>query len=460
MKKSTLRLLLLLFAFGAAAFPAAKGQTVVCRGSNVVLTLAPHRGTVQWQASYDHGVTWVNIPGATTDSSSVTATDSTYYRAAVTDGTCNPVYSDTTYAVLSDLRAYVAADVTICGGFTQLGQLPFQSGGMPPYAFSWSPSTGLNSTTVPNPGASPSVTTTYVMTVTDGMGCTATDTVVVTVGTAFSDSAVFSYTGAPETFVVPACADSVRIAAWGAQGENALVGGATGGLGGYAYGRLAVVPGETLYVYVGGQSGYNGGGNGGINGNDQFSGNPIGTFGGKGGGASDVRRGGTALTNRVIVAGGGGGGGHNGVWPGCQVAGPGGNGGAGGGTTGGSGTFGVGTPCNCGGGGGAGGLGGTQSAGGMHGAYANSTACLRTSWGPGADGALGVGGAGSLQYYNGTGGGGGGGGGYYGGGSGGNGSDTTPGGGGGGGSSYTTGLTIPVNTPGVRTGNGRIVIYY
>jgi len=270
----------------------------------------------------------------------------------------------------------------------------------------------------------------------------------------------FQYTGAMQTFTVPACVTEVTITVYGAQGEDALVGGATGGAGGSATGTLNVTTGQTLNIFVGGQSGYNGGGQGGINGNDANGPSPIGTNGGHGGGASDVRVGGVTVNDRVIVAGGGGGAGHNGVWQGCQTAGPGGNGGSGGGLTGGNGTFGVGFPCNCGGGGGDGGTGGTQSAGGLGGGYYGSTNCLRSTWAPGQDGTLAQGGVGGLNYYNGSGGGGGGGGGYYGGGSGANGSDTTPGGGGGGGSSWTGTLTSPATTAGVRTGNGMIVITY
>ncbi|MBX7181518.1 MAG: PKD domain-containing protein, partial [Bacteroidia bacterium] len=50
-------------------------------------------------------------------------------------------------------------------------------------SYSWSPSTGLSNSTIANPVATPSVTTTYVVTGTDGSGCTGTDTVVVTIGT-------------------------------------------------------------------------------------------------------------------------------------------------------------------------------------------------------------------------------------------------------------------------------------
>ena len=263
----------------------------------------------------------------------------------------------------------------------------------------------------------------------------------------------FNYTGSVQTFTVPSCVSSIVIQAKGAQGGIAAIGG-TGGLGGIASGTLNVTPGDILSFYIGGSNGYNGGGSGGANGNPVFG------FGGYGGGASDVRLNGTTLQDRVIVAGGGGGGGSNGTWPSCQVAGPAGNGGDGGGLIGSAGTFGVGNPCNCQGGGGAGATGGTQVSGGIHGAYAGNTACLRANWTAGQDGTLGQGGNGSAIYYNGTGGSGGGGGGYYGGGSGGSGSDTTPGGGGGGGSSYTGGVTAGSTTSATWSGNGIVTITY
>jgi|GEM_PF-1112406 len=275
----------------------------------------------------------------------------------------------------------------------------------------------------------------------------------------FAQTTTFNYTGAQQTFVVPPCVTQITITAQGAQGGNAAIGG-IGGLGGTATGVLNVTPGQTLYVYVGGQNGYNGGGAGGLNGSTTVYGGPSTGAAAVGGGATDIRVGGTTVNDRVIVAGGGGGGGHNGVWTGCQVAGPAGNGGNGGGLTGGAGTFGVGTPCNCGGGGGGGGQGGTQATGGLTGVHTGSTACLRTSWTAGQDGTLAQGGNGSLTWYNGTGGGGGGGGGYYGGGSGASGSDTTPGGGGGGGSSWTGTLTSASTTAGTRSGDGIVVLSY
>ena len=259
----------------------------------------------------------------------------------------------------------------------------------------------------------------------------------------FGASTSFNYTGALQTWTVPAGVTSITIDAYGAQGYP---GNAAGGYGGLASGNLAVTPGQVLYIYVGGQGGYNGGGIGGLSQN--------GTYGGNGGGASDVRVSGTALNNRVIVAGGGGGGGRDGSYPYCQPS-PAGAGGSGGGTAGSSGYS---STCAC-AGGGTGGDAGTLSAGGVAGSH--SGACTRAGWTAGTDGSFGTGGNGSTSTYaSGSGGAGGGGGGYYGGGAGGNGSDTTPGGGGGGGSSSTSGVTSGSTSSGVRSGNGYISFTY
>ncbi|MDD4781921.1 MAG: glycine rich domain-containing protein, partial [Tissierellia bacterium] len=221
----------------------------------------------------------------------------------------------------------------------------------------------------------------------------------------------FNYTGDVQTWTVPSSVTRIKIECYGAQGGNGL--NFLGSYGGYVKGEKIISGGIVLNIYVGGKGanytpgnansgaspgGWNGGGAGGSAGQliaTQFS-------GGAGGGASDVRIGGTALSNRIIVAGGGGGAAYSG------------SGGAGGGLTGSNGsdtTY--------------GGKGGTQSSGGLKGTPYNGTA------GPGANGVLGRGGAGgriTQQVYSG----GGGGGGYYGGGGG----TAAYGGGGGGGSSY------------------------
>lgn len=192
----------------------------------------------------------------------------------------------------------------------------------------------------------------------------------------------FAFTGAPQTYTVPAGVTSVIIECWGAASSDLAF------KGGHSQGVLVTSPGTILNVYAGGTAGWNGGGAG----NGGGSG---------GGGGSDVRVGGTALSNRVIVAGGAGGG--------ASAAGGGSGGGSAGGAPGGLG----------------GGPGGTQTTG-----YA-----------------LGQGGPGTVSNT------GGGGGGYWGGyGS------PTGGFGGGGGSGYTGTLLTTSMTNGVRSGNGQVVI--
>ena len=170
-------------------------------------------------------------------------------------------------------------------------------------------------------------------------------------------SVTFAYTGAQQSFVVPAGVTQLTILAYGAAGGNNNDAQNPLGTGGSLSATISASAGATLALFVGGAGagpstgaacppgypctpgagGFNGGGFGGFS--PYYSGDG-------GGGASDVRLGGSALANRILVAAGGGGGGGGG----------GGSGGAGGSTIGGNGTGGA--------TGGTGGGGGTQSAGG------------------------------------------------------------------------------------------------
>ena len=243
-------------------------------------------------------------------------------------------------------------------------------------------------------------------------------------------SATFTYTGGPETFVVPAGVSSVTIVATGASGGPGFGAAAgTGGLGGRTTATVSVTPGASLTVRVGGQGiGFVGGFNGG--------GGSTGVGGGAGG-ASSVRDGATPL---VVVGGGGGGGAEAGG--GASVGG--GNGAAGGGLTADPG----GSPAQGGGGGG----GGTQAGGGAGGARSSLS---------GIDGTAGASVDGGIGGYHQPGiiGGGGGGGGYFGGGGGGGGNPSTAGGGGGGGgSSFAAPGATAVHNQGVKGGNGSVTI--
>lgn len=273
----------------------------------------------------------------------------------------------------------------------------------------------------------------------------------------------FSFTGASQTYVVPAGVTSVLIQArGGAGGTGGGLAGTAGGLGGYAEGVLAVTPGETLTIFVGGAGaddvgGFNGGANGG-------AGAVVGRGGG-GGGASDVRKGGSAAGNRVIVAGGGGGGGGSACDEGGSASpNPGGAGGLGGGGDGGNGV----SQPNSGGVAG-GGFGGVGTVGGGAGVGCGGFLGQPGSASAGESG--GVGGAGQtcccFAGNKSDPSGGGGGGGFLGGGGGGGGSAGTAGcsgnskgagGGGAGGTSYIGGVTSGVTTDGVQSGNGEVII--
>src|ERR1041385_3267556 len=100
----------------------------------------------------------------------------------------------------------------------------------------------------------------------------------------------FFYSGAMQTYVVPAGVTTLTIEAWGAQGGANWVNNVN--FGGYSKADFPVTPGETLYIFVGQQpNGTTGGFNGGGNGEGAGQG---------GGGGSDVRQSGTALSNRII----------------------------------------------------------------------------------------------------------------------------------------------------------------
>jgi uncharacterized repeat protein (TIGR01451 family) len=248
-----------------------------------------------------------------------------------------------------------------------------------------------------------------------------------------AEQASFSTVGT-HSFVVPAGVTAITVDAYGAQGSDSAIGSPRrprGGRGGRATATIAVTPGETLTVVVGGagSASGSGGASGGFNGGGDTGGQESGS----GGGASDVRQGGMTRAHRVVVAGGGGGAGYE------LPA----DGGSGGGASGG----------NAGSNFGAAGAGGGQTGGGAGGPHSGGLSGAAGEAGD-TDG-LGEGGDGGVAGT--FGGGGGGGGGLHGGGGGGA-STGGGGGGGGGGSGYTPDGTGLSN--GVRTGNGLVTLTY
>jgi hypothetical protein len=269
------------------------------------------------------------------------------------------------------------------------------------------------------------------------------------------------------SWVVPAGVCSVWIDALGASGGDAIAPGddndplivSPGGEGGEAKARIAVTPGETLWVFVGGEGedtepvpatdeyvlagegGFNGGGDGGPGGVDPGD-EENGDGAAGGGGASDVRQGGSDLDHRVVVAGGGGGAAVQ-----SEPDEPGGAGGDGGGEEGDDGQPAFGGLSEQGGEGAnesEGGDGGVEPVSGLNGDDGE--------FGEGGDG------AGDAANVDSDGGGGGGGGWYGGGGGGGADDDADDGAGGGGGSGF--GPDDTEFDTGENDGDGEVTISY
>lgn len=112
----------------------------------------------------------------------------------------------------------------------------------------------------------------------------------------------YKYTGGGQQFTVPySTAYTLTVA--GAQGGSKY---GTGGKGGTSSGKVTLGKEDVLKIYVGNQpTGTNAGYNGGANG---YTYDPARGVQSGGGGATDIRKDGTSLDNRIIVAGGGGGG--------------------------------------------------------------------------------------------------------------------------------------------------------
>ena len=243
----------------------------------------------------------------------------------------------------------------------------------------------------------------------------------------------FPYSGAAESFTVPARVTELDVSVSGAAGGDARDAlGSVGGQGGVTRATMGATPGTSLEILVGGAGSTAGGtsvGGGGATSSDSY-------LGSGGGGSFIFRADGTPL----VISGGGGGGAGIGWGP------VNGGRGAGAGSSGEDGAtvefYNPSTPAR----------GGSSSAGG-----AGSTNRIDANGlpgaGPSANSAPGAGGRSGSYTYNGFYDGGGGGGGYYGGGGGGY-ADA-----GAGGSGYAApGISVVSSTVGGRSGNGVVTI--
>lgn len=134
---------------------------IICSGQSANLT-AFGGGTYLWSNS------------STNQSTNVSPAVTSLYTVTVTSSGCTAT-DDVQVTVNSAPVASAGPDQAICvGGSTNLSA----SGGI---SYIWSPVSDLSNSMISNPVASPPITTTYAVTVTDANGCSATDDMILSV---------------------------------------------------------------------------------------------------------------------------------------------------------------------------------------------------------------------------------------------------------------------------------------
>ena len=155
------------------------GTNTLCTGGTILLGGAPT--AIGGMAPYTYA--WVPSAGlnntiASNPTATITANAS--YVVIVTDAAgCQNL--DSVFLTYSSTGPFAEAGFgnnTLCtGGTILLGGAPTGTGGLSPYAYSWIPGTGLNSTISSNPTATITSNSTYVVMVTDASGCQNLDSV-------------------------------------------------------------------------------------------------------------------------------------------------------------------------------------------------------------------------------------------------------------------------------------------
>jgi len=141
--------------------------------------------------------------------------ETTVYTITVTDALGQSHTDTATVTVAAPVVAEAGGDKTIAAGGSALLE-GSASGGLAPYSFSWMPTEGLSNPDAAQTNASPAVTTIYTLTVTDDLGQSNSDEVLVTIA-----SPVVAEAG-PDKYLA-------------AGGSVMLQGSASGGLEPYLY---------------------------------------------------------------------------------------------------------------------------------------------------------------------------------------------------------------------------------
>ncbi|PCI95775.1 MAG: hypothetical protein COB15_11820 [Flavobacteriales bacterium] len=147
----------------------AGNDTTLCLGDTLQIGGSPTGplGTLfSWSPSF-------NMDNNSLANPSVWPSTTTDYIVVVDNGTCMSI--DTINVIVGSATISGGGDASICiGDAVQLNA----SGGT---GYVWTPSTGLSDPSIANPIANPVLTTDYIVTITDSLGCSGIDTVTVIV---------------------------------------------------------------------------------------------------------------------------------------------------------------------------------------------------------------------------------------------------------------------------------------
>ncbi|HET6512310.1 MAG TPA: M12 family metallo-peptidase [Candidatus Kapabacteria bacterium] len=158
---------------------------MICKGSGVKIGQAASGSAMpfMYQWSPTNGLDDPNASQPTANPANTT----TYVQTVTDQNGC--IKRDTIVVTVNTQPSIALANPPgICpGADIEIGAEA--TGGTGPYNYAWTPSTGLSSTSVAKPVASPFATTKYYVTVTDAVGCQRRDSVTVTIGSSLRANA-------------------------------------------------------------------------------------------------------------------------------------------------------------------------------------------------------------------------------------------------------------------------------
>ena len=248
----TLVTILVSIPFGTPTVTSTPAPSAICAGSSIDLNAVTSSTTINW---YDAptGGTLLTTVGTGVNYTVAPTSTTTYWAEATDGGVCFSGREKITVLVtnVSAPTPVTATASTICPGGSSNLNATSAGNTINWYTDSVGGTSIGSSASAVNFSVTPSSTTTYYAEA---------------VSSAFpAGSSVFPYTGAMQSFTVPAGVVTINIDAFGAQGRSADP-GFVGGLGARMSGNFNVTPGDQLIVLTGQQGiqiGSSGGGGGG-----------------------------------------------------------------------------------------------------------------------------------------------------------------------------------------------------